>query len=74
MLKILIISFMIFSFSFSNESVNDENFLEPDICEKVYSDCVDICDTKDGENVSECYSQCEIKADNCLQEEEKKRL
>lgn len=71
MLKILIISFMIFSFSFSNEILNDENLMEMDICEKVYNNCVDECDTENSENISQCYSKCEVAADNCIQEEEK---
>ncbi|PLY08474.1 MAG: hypothetical protein C0625_02475 [Arcobacter sp.] len=72
MLKILAISFMIFSFSFSNETMSDEKLMEPSMCEKVYNNCVDECDAKNSDNISECYLKCEVTADKCLQAEEEK--
>jgi len=50
--------------------MDDESLMKPSICEKIFNDCADNCDSNNNENLSECYALCEQTVDKCIEKEE----
>jgi len=72
MYKLLMASIMSYSLLSATDDFptlsNDELFAEPNICERVYSDCVDECEKRNPNNFSNCITECSSFYEECKEE------
>lgn len=71
MYKLFMASIMSYSLLFSNDFPtlsNDELFLEPSVCEKVYNDCTDECESRSPNSFSNCLTECSALYEECKEE------
>lgn len=69
MYKLLMASFMSYSLLSATDNFptlsNNELFAEPNICERIYNDCIDECEKRTPNTFSNCLTECSILYEEC---------
>lgn len=68
MYKLLMASMMFYSLLSANNFPalsTDELFEEPSICEKIYSDCIDVCEKRSPSTFTNCLIECSSLYEEC---------
>ena len=69
MLKILMVTLVIFSFSlFANQDMDQVEQINK--CDKIYDNCALKCEKNEATDNEECYAKCEALFDKCQNESE----
>lgn len=52
----------------AEENMDKEEYQTNDKCEAVYSQCMAVCESKEGEELETCYDKCDEQYSKCLEE------
>lgn len=72
MCKLFMALIMSYSLLFSSDNFptlsNDELFLEPNICDRVYNDCIDECEKRSPNTFTNCLTECSSLYEECKEQ------